>query len=82
MILSITIVPNNLSIGVLSCLYRYAHLEISPALGRNKLVKYPTDTAEIELDLETEYPKGLINNGHLNPLTTYAKDPKIIDKNT
>ena len=47
--LSINIVPKSLSIGILSVFFRDVHLEISPALGRNRFVKYPIDTAEVEL---------------------------------
>ena len=40
-------VPKSLSTGIFSTLFNAVHLDISPALGINIFVKYPTETAEI-----------------------------------
>ena len=45
-------VPKSLSTGILSDLFNTVHLDISPALGINKFVKYPTETAETEFIFE------------------------------
>ena len=45
--LSIRIVPNSLSTGILLILDKLVHLVISPALGTKRLVKYPIETAEM-----------------------------------
>ena len=80
--LSIIIVPNNLSIGMLFDFFRAAHLDISPALGIKRFVKYPIETAAIELVFEALYPNASISIIHLNPLFKYANAPKIKDNIT
>ena len=47
--LSTKMVPKSLSTGIFSTLFSAVHLDISPALGINIFVKYPTETAETEL---------------------------------
>ena len=66
--LSTNIVPKSLSIGIFVDLFKAVHLEISPALGINRLVKYPIETAEIEFNFDDLYPKASIKTSHLIPL--------------
>ena len=58
--LSIRMVPKSLSTGIFSTLFSAVHLDISPALGINIFVKYPTETAETELIFDDLYPKASI----------------------